>query len=61
MSADKINQEVMRVLMDKTKDKEHIRKLIIDLIWEEQNHRGSWHFKTKYQEIIGKYIKTEEL
>lgn len=61
MNPNKLNQEVLRVLIDKTRDKEEIRELILNIIWEEQKQSGTWHYKGKYKEIIGDYIKKGEI
>ena len=61
MNSNKLNQEVMRILIDKTSEKEHIRELILKLIWEEQKQSGTWHYKTKYKEVIGDYIEKGEI
>jgi hypothetical protein len=59
MSKEIINEEVLKVLNEKTANKENIRNFLIDLIFLEREQARGWHFKRRYQEILDKYTKKE--
>jgi len=60
MNGKKINQEVLRVIQDKTQENENIRKFLLELMWKEKEHSGSWHFRKEYAEIIKKYTNLKD-
>ena len=57
MDDTKINQEVMRILHDNTRNNEIIREFLLDLIGVEYKLSGSWKYKNQYKEIIKKYAQ----
>jgi hypothetical protein len=60
MTQGKINEEVLKVLHDKTKENEILRDFLIDLIFAEREQVGRWHFKKYYQEKIEEYVQKKE-
>jgi len=57
MTEKKLNQDVLEVLQENTKDDDAVREFIIKLIQEEAGHVKNWRFTKDYDNLIEEYVK----
>ena len=57
MSPPKLNQQIIKVIKQKTENELGKRQFIIETLFEEIKHPGHWHFKEYYKKKIRAYNK----
>ena len=50
-----INERILKLINDKSAEDSAINKFLIDLLFKEANHAGSWWYKGPYKDLIQKY------
>jgi hypothetical protein len=55
MSGSKINEQILKWIMEYCEEDKVVRDFLIDLIYEEVEHSGQWRWKDTYRKKIKKY------
>jgi len=58
MSQSQINEKIIKCIIDQCKNNRMIEKFLLDLLIEEIEHSGFWHWKETYRKKIKEYLET---
>ena len=57
MNGDRINEQIIESIREKSENSKAIADFLIDLIYSEAEHPKQWKWKDTYRKKIEKYLK----
>ncbi|MHC1572701.1 MAG: hypothetical protein ACXQTL_08195 [Methanosarcinales archaeon] len=52
----KINERILESIRENSESDKVLENFLIELIYEEANHPGQWHWKETYRKLIDKHL-----